>query len=461
LSLVIYNLIMILFSFIHVFLKRYSRSIFLFQNVLNLSIALLIFIKKFSFDIALMDLFGVHLILDEISMYFILLNAIVFLGISLKGVKDKTLIFLLSITSFSLNLLFLSYDLFNLYVMIELVSLLTFLLIVHGRKISQYWAALKYIILGSLGMNLYLVGVAIVYRSNYSFSIQDVKNIPTIALSLMLTGVMIKSGVFLFSMWLPQAHAEAETVVSAVLSGVVVKTGVYTLLRIATFSKGEHVVSYFGVISAVLGVIFAFLSDDYKKILSYHTLSQVGIILSSFKTAPLYSLAHGVFKSWLFLLKDDLPTRKVSEIKRLNFDTWIFLILASLSISGLPGTSGYIKSLVLKNVPFISKILLEIAFVGTCASFAKFFFIKIGKSKNRMTFHHIFLLTVSTILGILFFDVKYVFSSILIFSAGIFIHLIMHGKFKVRKIVLEELEVSLSMIIILTVVISWLMFLQR
>ncbi|MCD6267721.1 MAG: cation:proton antiporter, partial [Thermotogaceae bacterium] len=294
-SFVIYNLIMILFSFIYIFLKRYSRSIFLFQNVLNFFIALLIFIRKFSFNIVLMDLFGVHLILDEISMYFILLNAIVFLGISLKGVEDETLIFLLSTTSFSLNLLFLSYDLFNLYVMIELVSLLTFLLIVHGRKISQYWAALKYIILGSLGMNLYLVGVAIVYRSNYSFSIQDVKNIPTIALSLMLTGVMIRSGVFLFSMWLPQAHAEAETVVSAVLSGVVVKTGVYTLLRLATFSKSEHIVSYFGAVSAVLGVIFAFLSDDYKKILSYHTLSQVGIILSSFKTAPLYSLAHGVF----------------------------------------------------------------------------------------------------------------------------------------------------------------------
>ncbi len=452
---------MILLSFIYTFSKRSHRLLFIFQNALNLSIAFLIFMRECSFSITLVNLFGIHLVLDEVSRYFILLTALVFMGVSFRGVNDRNLTFLLSVTMFSLNLLFLSYDLFNLYVMIELVSLLTFLLIVHGKKISQYWAALKYIILGTFGMNLYLVGVAIVYRFNYSLSVQDVKDVPLIASSLMIVGIMIRSGVFLFSMWLPQAHAEAETVVSAVLSGVVVKTGVYALLRIIPVSNRENIVSHFGAISAVLGVVFAFLSDDYKKILSYSTLSQVGIILSSFKTAPLYSLAHGIFKSWLFLLKDDLPTRKVKEIKKLDFTSWLFLILASLSISGLPGTSGYVKGQVIEHVPLISKILLEIAFVGTCASFAKFLFMKVGGAESKKIYHHIFLLTVSTILGVLFFNEKYIFSSILIFLIGISVHLIAHGKCKLKKIVLEDLEVSLPILVILTVVISWLMYLQR
>lgn len=456
---VIYNLVMILFSFIYMFLKRHSKLIFFIQNVLNSFIALFIFIKKFFFNIILTDLFGVHLVLDETSIYFILLNAIVFFGISLKGVEDRIFTFLLSTTLFSLNLLFLSYDLFNLYVMIELVSLLTFLLIVYGRKILQYWAALKYIILGSLGMSLYLFGTAMVYRLNHSFSVHDIKYVPIIALSLMIIGLMIRSGVFLLSIW--QAHAEAETVVSAILSGVVVKTGVYALLRIAEFSNSEYVVSYFGAISAVFGASLAFLSNDYKKLLAYSTFSQVGIILSSFQTAPLYSLAHGVFKSWLFLLGDDLPTRKINEIKRLNINVWIFLILASFSISGLPGTSGYIKNLVLKNVPFVIKLLLEIAFIGTCASFVRFFFIKVGNFEKRINPHYVFFLSISTTLGVLFFNIEFVTKSILTFLIGIFVHLILYNKFKVKKFVLEDLEISLVISIILMVVISWLMLLQQ
>jgi multicomponent Na+:H+ antiporter subunit D len=109
-------------------------------------------------------------------------------------------------------------------------------------------------------------------------------------------------------MWLVDLHSSVSSEISALLSGIAVKTGLYALLRLRP-ALGNHfeVVPFFAVISAILGVIFAFHEKHYKRILAYSTLSQIGYILIAPETGIFYVFAHGIFKSWLFLGADLLP----------------------------------------------------------------------------------------------------------------------------------------------------------
>lgn len=405
--------------------------------------------SNYRFDLTLTGEFGVHLLLDHTSHYFLLLTALVFLAVFTKRLSvnlSNLLLVLLGV----LNLTFVSADLFNLYVTIEAVSLLTFLLVVEGRRRVQYWSAFKYLILGTIGMNVYLIGVAILYAENGTLSISRLSGNP-FAASLITSGLLLRAGVFLFSMWLPQLHSEAETVISAVLSGVVVKTAVYGLLRVERIVNWE-VVEYFAILSALSGVVLAFLSKDYKRMLAYSTLSQIGIVLVSPITAPVYSLAHGVSKSWLFLLKDELPDRNTEEWKGLDFWTWFSLALASLSIMGFPGFSGFSKNMVLLELHGWEKLLMEIASAGTAATFWRFLMKPFAfPDQGRMKPYSVVLIIASVVIGISFADWKSSLESVLLIGAGFLIHLLFR-KYRIERYPLEDFDSMLGIYLLGTVI---------
>jgi hydrogenase-4 component B len=192
---------------------------------------------------------------------------------------------------------------------------------------------------------------------------------------LFLAGFGVKAGVIPLHVWLPEAHPAAPSSISALMSGVVIKTGIYGLFRVCAFGLGLPAPSWgvlvlvFGGVSAVLGVLYALMQHDLKRLLAYHSIENIGIILlglgagmmalSSGRAelaavgiaASLYHvLNHAVFKGLLFLGAGGVVmatgTRQIEEMgglaKRMPW-TALFFLVGSAAISGLPLLNGFVS----------------------------------------------------------------------------------------------------------------------
>jgi hydrogenase-4 component B len=190
---------------------------------------------------------------------------------------------------------------------------------------------------------------------------------------LALFGFGLKAGLFPLHIWLPSAHANAPSHVSAVLSGVTIKMGIYGLVRFSGWlpvpASAGSVVAVLGVSSAVLGVAFALGQHDLKRLLAYHSVENIGIILIGLGFALiaaqhgnaawgrlalagglLHVWNHGLFKSLLFLGAGSVlhatGTREMSRLgglwKTMPWTAGLFA-LGTAAISGLPPLNGFVS----------------------------------------------------------------------------------------------------------------------
>jgi hydrogenase-4 component B len=190
---------------------------------------------------------------------------------------------------------------------------------------------------------------------------------------LALFGFGVKAGLFPLHVWLPSAHANAPSHVSAIMSGVTIKMGIYGLVRFSGWlpvpATAGWVVAVLGVASAVLGVAFALGQHDLKRLLAYHSVENIGIILIGFgfalvavgyDNAPWGRLAlaggllhvwnHGLFKALLFLGAGSVlhatGTREMSRLgglwRTMPWTAGLFA-LGAVAISGLPPLNGFIS----------------------------------------------------------------------------------------------------------------------
>ena len=369
-------------GFIIFIVTKLNRHLTLWGTVASAAYGLQLFLNPSPVTLNLLDSFGIKLIADELSAYFILTNAIVTAAVALYCWRsDKTAFFYaqMIIVHGSLNAAFVCADFISLYVALEVSGIAAFLLIAYPRSDRSIWVGLRYLFVSNTSMLFYLVGAALVYQTHHSFSFTGLKGSPPEALALIFLGLLIKAGIFVSGLWLPLTHSESETPVSALMSGIVVKASVLPLLRIALVSEEiDIIVRIFGVGTALMGVSYAVLEKDTKRMLAFHTISQLGFILAAPIVGGFYALTHGLVKSSLFLIVGSLPSRNFKELqyKPINTTIWIALVIASLSISGFPLLSGFAaKSLSMKNLASWQFILINIAAVGTAISFAKFIFL--------------------------------------------------------------------------------------
>lgn len=190
---------------------------------------------------------------------------------------------------------------------------------------------------------------------------------------LALAGFGLKAGMFPLHIWLPSAHANAPSHVSAILSGVTIKIGLYGLVRFSGWMPvppaAGWVVAILGVTSAVLGVAFALGQHDLKRLLAYHSVENIGIILIGLGFALvaagqgnpawgrlalagglLHVWNHGLFKSLLFFSAGSVlhatGTREMSQLgglwRRMPWTTSLFA-LGAVAISGLPPLNGFVS----------------------------------------------------------------------------------------------------------------------
>ena len=290
-------------------------------------------------------------------------------------------------------------DLFNIYVIMELLTLTSFLLVGYEKRADQIWASLKYLVLASLGMGVYLLGVAIVYYHTGTLNLDllstvisssgDAPQWVLLASSLLVTGVAVKAGIFMFSLWLPAAHATASPAISALLSGLVIKMGVVVLLRLALVFPLALSLEVLSAITGLLGVIYAIYTYDLKKMLAFHTLSQIGYLVlgigigSEIEIAGSieYAVGHGLFKGLLFLAagaavqatgRQDIPGL-IARRSRIPLATRVGLLVGTMGIMGIPPLAGFCGKTLLSNGAdsVAIQMILFLLSIGTVISFAK------------------------------------------------------------------------------------------
>ena len=330
----------------------------------------------------LLDSFGVSLLADPTAAWFLMTNALVCLAVAWhERLKAENTFFLMLLVFLHgcLNACFLSADLFNLYVVIELTTIIAFLLVGQGIKTPHLWNALRYLFLNNVGMLFFLLGTIMVYESCGNFDLSSVALAPPTARALIVTGLLVKGGVFLPGLWLPQAHAEADTAVSALLSGVVVNIGLLPLIRLANDVPDLlEPIRTLGMAGALLGLGLGFFQRDIKRLLACSTVSQVGFVLVAPSVGAFYAFGHGLAKACLFLSVIDLPDRDLVFLRETSVSYSVLwpIRMAALSIAGCPLLIGFgAKSVVFESLSSIPYAVMTGAAIGTAALMARLIFV--------------------------------------------------------------------------------------
>lgn len=392
-------------------LPRLDRFLALFGALVSAAFAIRLFIELSPLTLRLLDNFGVSLLVDPLAGFFILTNALVTAAVVLHCWRsDKTPFFYAQtlILHGSVNAALACSDFISLYVALEVLSIAAFLLIAYPRSDRSIWVGLRYLFVSNVAMLFYLVGAVLVYKAHHSFDFDGLRGSPPEAVALIFLGLLVKAGVFVSGLWLPLTHSESESPVSALMSGVVVKAGILPLVRCALFLEEiDPIVRLFGVGTAMLGVFYAVFEKDTKRMLAFHTVSQLGFILAAPEVGGFYALTHGLVKSALFLIAGVLPSRSFKELQHQPIHTpvWIALVIASFSISGFPLLSGFgAKVLTMKNLLPWQVICMNLAALGTAISFAKFIFLphKTLSEADKPKIHSGFWAAIVLLLGGLF-----------------------------------------------------------
>ncbi len=244
----------------------------------------------------------------------------------------------------------------------------------------------------------FLLGVAVTYFHVGSLDLGQIAahtSLPgasswtTLAGALLAAGVAVKAGIFSSSLWLPTAHAVAPPAISALLSGLVIKMGVVVLLRLSRVFSLALPMQILGGLTGVLGAVYAFRTYDIKRMLAFHTLSQIGYLIvgigigSPEATAGVlaYAVAHGLFKGLLFLAAGSASRvvgasdlrMLIAQRMRIPLSTKAALLVGTLGITAVPPFAGFVAKGFLVSAahnPGIQVTLLLIS-LGTAASFAK------------------------------------------------------------------------------------------
>jgi len=270
-----------------------------------------------------------------------------------------------------MNGVYLGTDIFNLYVMIEVIALAAVGLTVLSGTKQAVRAGLEYMYASILGALLFLMGVGFVYlqtgRLDFAGLIAaEPSGAMSAALALMVVGLLLKTALFPLHFWLPAAHANATAPASALLSGLVVKAALYIFLRLTTYMPlpDEILVTLIGMLGAgavLWGGVQALRAERLKLLVAWSTVVQIGLIFIAFaragqvglseswKAAALLILAHGVAKSAMFLaagrIKDEIGHDRIADLDKSEIRPTLAqftFALAAISIIGLPPSLGFI-----------------------------------------------------------------------------------------------------------------------
>lgn len=360
---------------------------------------------------------GIELYIDNLSSVMVMLVSFLFFMLLTFNIQrhyvNRMFLMMFLIFEGLMCAIFMCDDLFTIFVMVEVSTIVVSLLIMSKRDSRSMYDGMIYLLVNIFAMTFYLFGLAMLYKQTGTFSLRLLKNIMKdvtnvralyLPFSFMLTAICLKAALMPLFSWLPKAHGTpgAPSVVSAALSGLYVKGGIYLFLRITNAFYIIDTRVFFlvcGIITAFVGFSLAIAQSDIKLILAYHTVSQLGLIMMALNMGSevaywggvYHILSHALFKTVLFLSAgmfiEEFKTRNIYEMqgafKRMP---WVSAatICAILGITGAPFFNGSISKYFIAHGSdnLVLDIILIIVTLGTTISFVKFIGVFRGKGKR-------------------------------------------------------------------------------
>lgn len=345
---------------------------------------------QYSAKLSYLNTYSLSFRVDDLSAFFL----IAIFGVSLLSVfysfhymedSEKSLrtgvnYFFFSLLIASMALVVTADNMIAFMLSWEIMSLSSFFLVIYNYESEENRkAGYLYFVFSHVGAMFILAAFGLMYGHSGSFAFTaNLAAIPEsmkiLIFILAFIGFGSKAGVFPFHIWLPHAHPAAPSHISALMSGIMIKTGIYGILRLYAI-LGHHsmacgnIVLIAGMVSGILGVVYALGQHDIKRLLAYHSVENIGIILIGiglgmigmassnpvmavlgFSGGLLHVLNHAIFKSLLFMgagmVLHKTGTRSIDVLgglmKKMKFTGTTFLI-GSLAISGLPPFNGFVS----------------------------------------------------------------------------------------------------------------------
>lgn len=293
---------------------------------------------------------------DKISLYYLLVNILI---ASLLGIVFSN-------------------DMFNVFVFIEIGNLSSCGIVVVKDKKENIKAGMKYLIMSCLGSGLVLMGIAFLYSMtghlNMTYIHKElVKNYANYPRAILITsglftvGLGVKSAMFPLHTWLPDAHSNAPTTSSAILSSLVLKGYVLFLIKVLYRVLGIEIIRNFsilniilllGCLGMILGSIFAILQNNFKRVIAYSTVAQMGYIFFAIGLGTeiglimsiFHIIGHAVTKAALFLCAGTIihatGHKNLKDLKGVGKEmpyTLGLFFIASLSMIGIPLLPGFVS----------------------------------------------------------------------------------------------------------------------
>jgi proton-translocating NADH-quinone oxidoreductase chain N len=272
-------------------------------------------------------------------------------------------------------------DLFTLFVFWELMGLSSYVLVAFLKKTwGPIEAGFKYLIMSAIAGAFLLLSMAILYgftgTLNFallSASLRGIEYTPwlVILFGTLILGFGVKAAIVPLHTWLPDAHPEAPSPISALLSGIVIETGLYAMVRVLflvyepAFFKMP--IALLAVLTMTLGNVMALNQTDIKRLLAYSSIAQIGYMLVGLAAGTAYGVMglflhvfnHSMMKGMAFLASGSIVheagTRDIKSLRgvgKMMPLTSISLFIALLGLGGVPGTNGFISKYHLFSAAF-------------------------------------------------------------------------------------------------------------
>jgi len=361
---------------------------------------------------------GIEFVYDGLSGFFVMvINVVAFLvlihsrHVGTREFPGKKMPYyaLAMLAMLGFNGMLLTGDFFNFYVFLEISSLASYALIAIGEKQAPY-AALRYLIIGTGGGTLYLLGVGFLYTVTGTLNMIDMaamlpvyaENTAVVAaLILMIVGIGVKAALFPMHGWLPDSYTYAASSTSSLIAPIGTKVAAYILFRVMLFVFGIELIDAVAPISTIVGVlasigilygsIMAIAQTEMKRMLAYSSVSQIGYIIMGlslanpfgFAGALLHVLNHAVMKACLFMISGNLRMKEGHSLIS-NFDdsyrekypwTMASFSVAAISMVGLPPLAGFFSKwyLALGTIDNSNWLFLAVILISSLLNAVYFF----------------------------------------------------------------------------------------
>ena len=296
------------------------------------------------------------------------------------GASAVTFFLLMGVTG-----VFLTNDLFNLYVWFEVILLSSFILLSLTGAQRSIRSAMHYVLMNLMGSMMFLTALGMIYAQTkvLDMSLLAEAHISGTSIALLFCAFAIKAAVFPFSAWLPASYPAAPVATAAVFAGLLTKVGIYCFYRV--FATGSHInltpeleaiLPWLALLSGVIGGLAALTQNDIRRCIAFLLASHVGLMMLGVTLGPssalAYTLQHMIVITALYLIVGYVVrvggSYKLSELSGMGrTKPWLgsIFFVAGLAVIGVPPLSGFAPKIYLLQAAFITENGVALATVIT------------------------------------------------------------------------------------------------